>query len=64
MDLEKQLKKLEELTKMMESGVSIEEGLKLFEQGVAITKDCMTMIKEYKGKLTEIKADMDALLDE
>ncbi|MCH5164195.1 MAG: exodeoxyribonuclease VII small subunit [Clostridiales bacterium] len=64
MDLEQKLKSLEELTLKMESGVSLEEGLKLFEEGLSLTKECMAQLKEYKGKLNEIKTDMDALLDE
>lgn len=64
MDIEQKLNELNELTKKMESGVSLEEGLKLFEQGVRITKECMAQLQEYKGKLNQIKADMDTLLDE
>ena len=64
MDIEQKLNELNELTQRMESGVSLEEGLKLFEQGVRITKECMAQLQEYKGKLNQIKADMDTLLDE
>ncbi|MBR2970578.1 MAG: exodeoxyribonuclease VII small subunit [Clostridia bacterium] len=64
MDIEQKLNELNELTQKMESGVSLEEGLKLFEQGVRITKECMAQLQEYKGKLSQIKADMDTLLDE
>lgn len=64
MNLEQKLKELEELTLKMESGVSLEEGLKLFEQGVKLTKECMATLKAYKGKITEIKSEMDAILNE
>ncbi|MBE5731348.1 MAG: exodeoxyribonuclease VII small subunit [Clostridiales bacterium] len=64
MDIEQKLNELNELTQRMESGVSLEDGLKLFEQGVRITKECMAQLQEYKGKLNQIKADMDTLLDE
>lgn len=61
MNIEESLKRLEELTKEMESGVSIEEGMRLFEEGLSITKECMNLLKEYKGKLNQIKSEMDSL---
>lgn len=64
MDLEIKLKELEELTQKMESGVSLDEGIRLFEQGLKLTKECMAELKDYKGKLTEIKKEMDELLNE
>ena len=64
MELENKLKALEELTAKMESGVSLEEGIRLFAEGVNLTKECMAELKEYKGKLTQIKKDMDTLLDD
>lgn len=63
MDLEAKLKLMEELTEKMK-GASLEEGLRLFEQGVMLTKECMAQLQEYKGKLTEIKAEMDALIND
>lgn len=64
MELENKLKALEELTAKMESGVSLDEGIKLFEQGLELAKQCMGELKEYNGKLNEIKKSMDELLDE
>ena len=63
MDLEKNLKSLEELVEKMKNA-SLEEGIKLFEKGVGLTKECMEQLKEYKGKLSEIKSEMDALLND
>ncbi len=63
MDYEKRLNELEELVKKLENGnVTLEESVSLFESGVALTKDCILALKEYKGRITSASGEMDKLL--
>ncbi len=63
MDYEKKLNELEELVKKLENGnVTLEESVSLFESGVALTKDCILALKEYKGRITSASGEMDKLL--
>lgn len=63
MDYEKKLNELEELVKKLENGnVTLEESVELFESGVALTKDCILALKEYKGRITSASGEMDKLL--
>ena len=63
MDYEKKLNELEELVNKLENGnVTLEESVALFESGVALTKDCILALKEYKGRITSASGEMDKLL--
>ncbi len=65
MDYEKKLAQLEETVKKLEEGgITLEESVALFEKGVAITKDCLMALSEYKGKITTIQGEVDKLLKE
>jgi exodeoxyribonuclease VII small subunit len=46
-DFNKGLNKLEDIVKTMESGdLSLEDSLKYFEQGVALTRQCQTALSK------------------
>lgn len=63
MDYEKKLAQLEQLVAKLEKGdVTIEESVALFESGVTLTKDCISALKEYKGRISTASEDMDSLL--
>lgn len=52
MDFEKKLTRLEEIVKNMESGsVSLEESLKLFEEGVKISRECQGQLEQAEQKV-------------
>lgn len=58
MNLDEKLKKLKEITEKLESdNISLEEGIKLFEEGTALAKECYNALNEAKGKITQIKKD-------
>jgi exodeoxyribonuclease VII small subunit len=59
MTIEQLLKKLKETVDKMESeDISMEESLRLFEEGTALVKQCFDAIEQYKGKLTYIKSKL------
>jgi len=65
MELDKKMQELEQIAKMLESGnVGFEEGIKLFENGSALAKECLMALTEAKGKITKIKQDLDAFKEE
>lgn len=65
MNLDEKLKQLKDITEKLESGnVGIEEGIKLFEEGTLIAKECYTALNEAKGKITQIKKQMDETISE
>ncbi len=58
MNLDEKLNKLKEITVKLESDeVSLEEGIKLFEEGSNIAKECYKALNDAKGKISQIKKD-------
>lgn len=64
MSFEEQNLRLQEIIKKLEkSDTSIEEGTKLYEEGVKIAKDCYNFLNTNKGKVTILKQELDNLAD-
>ena len=56
--------RLQEIVKKLEKNdVSVEEGTKLYEEGVEIAKKCYAILTESKGKVTILKNELDKLAD-
>lgn len=56
MKLEESMKRLETIASELDSGEkSLEECLKLYEEGVKLAKTCLDSLEQTKGKITEIK---------
>ena len=52
MDFEKKIKRLEEVVGKMEDGeIPLEDSLKLFEEGVKLTKDCHKQLADAEQKV-------------
>lgn len=57
-DFNKGLEELEVIVQTMEEGdLSLEDSLKYFEQGVALTRQCQTALKEAEQKIALLSAD-------
>ncbi len=57
-DFNKGLSELEDIVKTMESGdLSLEDSLKYFEKGVALTRQCQTALSEAEQKIALLSAD-------
>lgn len=51
-DFEKKLKRLEEIVHKMEKGdLSLEESLKIFEEGVKLSRECNTKLGEAEAQV-------------
>lgn len=56
--------RLQEIVKKLEKNdVSVEEGTKLYEEGVEIAKKCYEILNESKGKITILKEELDKIVD-
>lgn len=60
MNFEADIKQIEEILKKLESGnLSLEESMRLFEEGVTLTKRCRDFLNEYQGKFTVIREELE-----
>ncbi|MBE5746515.1 MAG: exodeoxyribonuclease VII small subunit [Clostridiales bacterium] len=64
MNFEEYNERLQEIVKILEKNdVSIEEGTKLYEEGVEIAKKCYEILNKNKGKITILKDELDNLIN-
>lgn len=61
-DFEKKLGELNKIVEKLESDVSLEEGVKLFESGLALTKECIDELNKTQDKINSLKKQLDDLL--
>lgn len=60
MNFEASLKRLEEVAKQLEAGnISLDESVKLFEEGSKLKKNCETLLKEAQLKVEKIIENPD-----
>lgn len=65
MKLEDQIKRLDEITAILEGGTcTLDEGIKLYEEGGEIAKQCYKTLNEAKGKMTVIKKELETYKEE
>lgn len=59
---ERDHKKLEEIVKKLESGdISLDESVKLYEEGVTLYKSLEKTLKEYEGKINVMSENLEAI---
>lgn len=57
MDFEKKLGRLEEIVQKMEQGESsLEDSLKLFEEGIKLSRECHTQLNSAEAKVKKLVA--------
>ena len=55
MSFEQAMKRLEELVESLESGnLELEEALKLFEEGIALSRYCQKLLQEAEGRIQRL----------
>ena len=65
LDFEKSLAKLEQVVEKLESGDQpLEEALKLFEEGIALTRGCQHALKQAEEKITILSQQNEEWLSE
>ena len=54
-DYEKSIKRLEEIVSIFEEGnISLDEAMKLFEEGTKLTAGCYDVLKKAEQKITQL----------
>ena len=64
MDYEKKLNELQKVLEKMEcSETTLSEGVELFEQGVKLTKECLSVLNDYRNRISAIENEVEELLN-
>ncbi len=59
---EQSITRLEEISSLLDNeGLGLEEAIKLYEEGINLSKQCTDMLKKAELKITELKKDLDSL---
>jgi len=57
---EDSLKRLEEISSLLDNEeLGLDESIKLYEEGIELSKVCMTKLKEAELKITALKKNLD-----
>ncbi len=59
---ENKLNRLEEISSLLESdSIGLEEAISLYEEGIELSQDCISTLKNAELKITELKKKLDNL---
>jgi exodeoxyribonuclease VII small subunit len=59
---EKDLTRLEEISILLDSeDIGLEESIALYEEGIKLSKSCITALKKAELKITELKKDLSEI---
>ena len=62
---EENLSRLEEISTLLESEeLGLDESISLFEEGIKLSKNCMTSLKKAELKITELKSELSEVTSE
>jgi exodeoxyribonuclease VII small subunit len=61
-NFEDKLARLEEITTSLESSeIGLEDSIQLFEEGVKLSKECLTVLEKAEVKVTTLKKDLNKI---
>ncbi len=61
-NFESNLARLEEISGLLESDdLGLEEAIKLYEEGIILSKECLSLLMKAELKITELKSNLDEL---
>lgn len=64
-NFEKKLGRLEEISAMLESeDIGLEDAIKLYEEGIGLSRECMAALKHAELRITELKENLDNISSE
>jgi exodeoxyribonuclease VII small subunit len=64
-NFEKKILRLEKISDLLEAeDTQLEDALKLFEEGIELSKDCLTTLKNAELKITELKKKIGSISPE
>lgn len=63
--IDEKLKKLESIASQLDKDdITLDEGVKLFEEGTKLAKECYQDLTSVKGKMFVIKEDIEKMKEE
>ena len=62
-DFEQKIEKLQEIVSKLESDISLEDGMALFESGIKLTKECIDELERTREHIESLKGELDKILD-
>lgn len=61
-NFEKKILRLEEISDLLEAeDTQLEDAIALFEEGIELSQDCLTTLKNAELKITELKKKIDSI---
>ena len=61
-NFEEKLARLEEITTSLESSeIGLEDSIQLFEEGVKLSKECLSVLEKAELKVTTLKKDLNEI---
>ena len=61
-NFEKDLARLEQISNLLDSeDVGLEESISLYEEGIKLSRSCITTLKKAELKITELKKDLSKI---
>ncbi len=64
MNFEESLKELQKIIQKLEDKTTpLDDGIKEFEKGVLITRDCLETVNKASGKVALLQKDLDKLIE-
>ena len=59
MTFEEKINRLDEILNKLSDDLSLQDGLKLFEEGANISKECFQELEDVKGKILVVKKNLE-----
>jgi len=64
-NFEENLSRLEEISTLLENEeLGLDDSISLFEEGIKLSKSCMTALKKAELKITELKSELSEVTSE
>jgi exodeoxyribonuclease VII small subunit len=61
-NFEKDLSRLEEISELLENNdIGLEDSISLYEEGINLSKSCLTTLKKAELKVTKLKSELTDL---
>ncbi len=62
LNFENDLKRLEEISEILESGeIGLEDSVSLYEEGIKLSKNCLTTLKKAELKVSKLRNELTDL---
>jgi len=60
-NFEKDLSRLEEISELLENNIGLEDSISLYEEGIKLSKSCLTTLKKAELKVTKLSNELTDL---